>query len=123
MNEMLQPMKNCYRRELKLDLPPGSYFMYRSHNNMGIDYEPSVAQHANGFDVEFASSDVIIAGNESKKIFTLVGAVTAYRSYTFFILRRKATNMHSIEVRQPDIMEGDTPEEIVVLKGTTGSSC
>lgn len=117
MNEMLQPIKNCYRRELKLDLPPGSYFMYRSHNNMGIDYEPSVAQHANGFDVEFASSDVIIAGNESKKIFTLVGAVTAYRSYTFFILRRKATNMHSIEVRQPDIMEGDTPEEIVVLKG------
>ncbi len=118
MNEMLNKPLNFYRRELKLDLPPGSYFMYKTENNMSIDYQPPKACHANGFDVEFTSSDVIIAGNEQKNIYTLVGALTAYRSYTFFSLRRKATNMHSIEVRQPDIMEGDTPEEIAVLKGS-----
>ncbi len=117
MNDELTKIKNYYRRELKLDLPPGSYFMYREGNNMGIDYLPPAAQHANHFDTEFTSSDVIIAGNEQKNIYTLVGALTAFRSFTFFVLRRKATNMHAIEVRQPDIMEGETPEEIVVLKG------
>lgn len=118
MNETLTRIKNYYRRELILDLPPGSYFMFRESNNMGIDYQPPCAQHANGFNSEFASSDVIIAGNEQKKIFTLVGAVTAFRSLTFFILTRKATNMHAIEVRQPDIPEDGEPEEIVVLKGS-----
>lgn len=117
MNEALTPIKNYYRREYKLNLPPGSYFMYREGNNMGIDYQPSPAQEANGFDREFASSDVIIVGNMQQSKFVLLGAVTAYRSFTFFVLTRKATNMHAVEVRQPDIMEGEEPEEIVILEG------
>ena len=47
MNEALTPIKNYYRREYRLDLPPGSYFMYREGNNMGIDYQPSAAHEAN----------------------------------------------------------------------------
>lgn len=117
MNDELKKIKNYYRRELKLDLPPGSCFMYRESNNMNIRYEPPCAFWLDGFDTEFTSDDVIVVGNEQKNLFTLVGAVTAFRSLSFFVLIRKATNLHAIEIRQPDILEGETPEEIVVLQG------
>ncbi len=117
MNEQLRTIKNYYRRELILDLPPGSYFMYRSSNNMAVQADRPPAQCLEGFDTEYTSEDVIVVGHDEQKIYTLVGAVTAFRSFTFFVLTRKATNMHAIEIRQPDIMEGETPEEIVVLKG------
>ncbi len=117
MSEVLRKIKNYYRREVLLDLPPGAHFMYHEDNNMLLRQNPPPLFDPHGCDVEYCSSDVIIAGCDESKRFTLVGALTAFRSLTYLILIRKATNMHSIEIRQPDIMEGETPEEVVVLKG------
>lgn len=117
MNEHLKPCRNFYRREIPLNMPPASIFMYRQGNNMTPRFEPACIFSADGFDAEFSSEDVIIVGNHWKNKYLLAGAVTAHRSLTFFTLIKKASNMHSIEVRQPDIMEGDTPEEILILEG------
>ena len=117
MNSELKPVKNFYRREIMLDLPPGSNFMYRQCNNMGFLAEPSCTIYTAGFDTEYTSDDVIVVGDEVSNTYLLAGAVTAYRSFTFFTLIKKAANQHKIEVRQPDIMEGETPEEVVILRG------
>ena len=117
MTSALSPVKNFYRREILLDLRPGTNFMYRQCNNMGFLAEPSCTIYTAGFDTEYTSDDVIVVGDEVSNTYLLAGAVTAYRSFTFFTLIKKAANQHKIEVRQPDIMEGETPEEVVVLRG------
>ena len=116
-SDALKPIRSYYRREVRLDLPPGAHFMYRGDNNMSPRTEPSMYLDADVFCSEFSSDDVIIVGHEKQQQYTLVGAVTALRSLTFLTLIMKGANMHAIEVRQPDIGEGDTPEEIIVLKG------
>ena len=113
----LTPAPDFYRAEIILDLPAGSYFMYREYNNMNLPSTPAFFG-ANAFDGEFSSSDVIVVGCDSTHQYILAGAVTAFRSLTFFTLVKKATNMHSIEVRQPDIKKGETPEEVIILKGS-----
>ncbi|MFA6817089.1 MAG: alpha-galactosidase [Lentisphaeria bacterium] len=117
MQMQLQPAKNYYRREVLLDLPAGSDFVYHTGNNMSMMLQPTGVFYPNGFCSEFTSDDVIVVGDPRQKKFVLVGAVTARRSLTFLILIKKGSNMHSIEVRQPDILEGETPEEVLVLKG------
>lgn len=117
MNEELKPIKNYYRRELPLDLPPGAYFVYRSGNNMTMLMQPASVFGADEFSSEYTSDDVMIVGHAGEKKYILVGAVTAFRSMTFLVLKRNGGNMCTIEVRQPDILEGDTPEEILVLRG------
>lgn len=114
----IQMAKDFYRAEIKLDLPAGAGFMYHQYNNMPLPITPSAVFNPTGFDGEFSSADVIVVGDEATKQYVLAGAATAHRSLTFFSLIKKASNMHSIEVRQPDIMPGDTPEEIVVLSGS-----
>ena len=116
-SDALKPIRSYYRREVRLDLPPGAHFMYRGDNNMSPRTEPSMYLDADVFCSEFSGDDVIIVGHEKQQQYTLVGAVTALRSLTFLTLIMKGANMHAIEVRQPDIGEGDTPEEIIVLKG------
>ena len=117
MNETLRPCRNSYRRQVLLDLPPNSIFMYREENNMSTRHNPPPITTADGFDAEFSSEDVIVVGNHWQKQFVLVGAVTANRSLTFFSVIKRAGNMHAVEVYQPDILEGETPEEVIVLRG------
>jgi len=33
-SDALKPIRSYYRREVRLDLPPGAHFMYRGDNNM-----------------------------------------------------------------------------------------
>lgn len=117
MNCKLTAIKPYYQREILLDLPPDSYFVYRQDNNMSLLQQPAAFFYAMSFDEDFFSADVIVVGNDRKNQYILAGAVTAFRSLTLFHLVRKAARMYSIEVRQPDIAEGETPEEVVVLEG------
>ncbi len=117
MNEALKPCRHCYCREVPLNLPPPAVFMYRESNNMTIRNEPPSVFITSGFDTEFNSDDVIVVGNHWEKKYVLVGALTAHRSLTFLTLIHKGSNMHCIEVRQPDILEGEEPEEVAVLEG------
>lgn len=116
--ELIRPAKNCYRRSIPLDLPPGCTFMYREENNMGHRSDLLPVFDPYGADVQFDSADVIVAGHPEQKEYILAGAVTARRSLTYFRLIRRATNMSEIEIMQPDIQEGDMPEEVIVLKGS-----
>lgn len=113
----LQPQRNCYRRQILLNLPPTSYFFFHTGNNMSYSLDASCITTARQFDTEFTSDDVIIAGDVKQKKFVLVGAVTANRSLTHLTLVTKGVNQHSIKVEQPDILEGETPEEIAILEG------
>ncbi len=117
MSYQLSEVKPFYLRRIMLDLPPSSFFVYRHDNNMALRREPSPVFAATRADEELASSDVIVVGNEAAKRYILAGAVTAYRSLTHFLLVREAGLMRYIEVRQKDIAEGETPEEVVVLEG------
>ena len=112
-----QSMKACYEAWLPLDfLPPGSGFVYRNSNNMSpLDTLPSIiwlsSSHAEG-----QSQDVVVVGNEKTNEYVLAGAVTAYRSLTYFQVH-KDVRITGIHVRQPDIKPGETPEKVIVLQG------
>ena len=112
-----QSMKSCYEAWLPLDfLPPGSGFVYRNSNNMSpLDTLPSIIRLSSGH-AEAQSQDVIVVGNENTNEYVLAGAVTAFRSLTYFQVH-KDVRITGIHVRQPDIKPGETPEKVIVLQG------
>lgn len=111
-----KPQRNCYRAEFELDLPPGAGFMFRSSNNMTPLLVSSNVFWPPAFEGEYPSQDVIVVGDVDSRQYVLAGAVTAHRSLTYFSLLKRG-RFKSILVKQPDILDGDTPEELVVLKG------
>ena len=113
----LQPQGNYYRRQVLLHLPPGSCFLFHTTNNMSAPLTPPCITHINFFDSEFTSDDVIVVGSVEEKQFVLVGAVTAKRSLTHLTVVTRGRNPYAIKVEQPDIKEGDPPEEVVILEG------
>lgn len=112
-----QPLASCYRACLPLELPPQAGFIYRSSNNMCPQFPGSSATWTSGFDCDYSSHDVVVVGNPGTKEYVLAGALTAHRSLTYFTVRRRSGRMTSILVEQPDIAEGEQPEEIMVKKG------
>lgn len=69
------------------------------------------------YNSELVSDDVIVVGDEASKKFVLVGAVTAFRSLTHLSVVYRGRCMREIKIWQPEIKEGEAPEEIVVLEG------
>lgn len=116
MQNLWQPVKQGYSAEMLLDLPPSAAFMYRTSNNMNPLLTGPCAFRPTAFEGEYESQDVIVVGDEASKQFVLAGAVTAFRSMSYFKLNKRP-RFHSIIVHQPSIKPGETPEEIVVLKG------
>lgn len=116
MQQLWQPVKRGYSAEMLLDLPPSAAFMYRVTNNMNPLLTGPCAFHPTAFEGEYESQDVIVVGDEASRQFVLAGAVTAFRSMSYFKLVKRP-RFHSIIVNQPGIKPGETPEEIVVLKG------
>lgn len=109
--------KNCYEASLRLDfLPPDSSFVYRCSNNMAALDPLPPALPVTSWHAEVHSQDVIVAGNDRTKEYILAGAVTAYRSLSFFCLR-KDIRFTELIVRQPFIKPGEPPEKIVILQG------
>ena len=110
-------MKKCYRACLPLNLPAEAGFVYRSNNNMTPQFPGSAVFGTCGFDCDYSSHDVVVVGDEGSKQFVLVGALTAFRSLSYFTVRRRSGRMKMILVEQPGIAEGEEPEKIVVTKG------
>ena len=117
MNLKWENKKSCYEARLSLDfLPPDSSFVYRSSNNMAALDPMPPALPVSPWHAEVHSQDVIVAGNDRTGEYVLAGAVTAYRSLSFFTLV-KDVRFTELVVRQPYIKPEETPEKIVILKG------
>lgn len=65
---------------------------------------------------DISSCNVIVVGKDEK--FLLVGAVTAFRSLTMLRAVYENRRITRIELFQPDIKAGETPEETVILEGS-----
>lgn len=63
-----------------------------------------------------SSANVIVVGIDEN--FVLVGAVTAFRSLTMLRAIYDQRRITRIEVYQPEIRPGETPEKVVVLEGS-----
>ena len=108
-----------YERLLPVtDLPVASSFVYRNGGTMnqrclGEDnYATFVAYNS-----EIVSDDVIVVGDETARRFLLVGALTAKRSLTHLSAVWRGHKLREIKIWQPEIKEGEDPEELVILRG------
>ncbi len=113
---LLNHASECFRTEIPLVLPSGARFIYHAKNSMGFGAAPPLV-NAWFSESEFGSEDVVVVGDDETRVYRLVGALTAWRSLTFFKVIRRGGRFHSIEVKQPTIRNGETPEEIVLLDG------
>ena len=99
---------------IKTDFPVGS--LVYTNNMMMAQSCPLPAltgdQHFWG---DISSTNVIVVGKEGH--FLLVGAVTALRSLTMLRAVYENRRITRIEMFQPDIKNGETPEETVILEG------
>ncbi len=118
MNCKWENLKACYQAEMPLDLPPESAFMYRTSNNMVPLLSGSSVFYPAAFEGDYPSQDVIVVGDEVNNDYVLAGAVTAFRSLSFFTLKKSGFKFKSIVVTQPHIKPGETPEEVIVLRGS-----
>ena len=106
---------NGYRSVIKLDLPADTW-IYTSECTMVkfMDLPPLAAGAFMTGDV--SSCDVIVVGKGEN--FLLAGAVTAHRSQTILRALFEQRRLTGIEVWQPEIREGESPEEMVILEGS-----
>lgn len=112
-----QTVKKGYEAWLSLEfLPPDSTFVYRNSNNMTLIEPSSAICTPCGFHSDMQSHDVVIVGNVRTEDYVLAGAVTAFRSLTYFTVRKRG-RINGIVVHQPHIKENETPEKIVILRG------
>ncbi len=106
-----------FRAAIPLSLPPGAGFIYKTIGNMATSNPSPHATTYGGWNDDCFSHDVIVCGNEEQKVYILVGALTAFRSSTYLTARYRDRRLVEVEVQQPYIKPGETPEEVVVLEG------
>ena len=105
---------NGYRSVIKLDLPASSW-IYTSENTMVKLQGDAPLKTAMGIAGDISSCNVIVVGQENQ--FILAGAVTAFRSQTILRALVEQRRITGIEAWQPEIKEGEAPEEMVILEG------
>ena len=111
-------LENCFVKTFLLDLPVAATFVHRSYNNcVQADYGSSIWKYV-AFETAWTSQDVVIVGDIASKQYVLIGAVTAFRSFTHFIVHKEQNRFTSVTAYQPEIRKGEKPEEIIVLKGS-----
>ena len=108
---------DCFRAAIPISLPPGDGFIYTTINNMATYNSTPHATAWGGWNEDCFSHDVIVCGNEAKKVYILVGALTCRRSYTFLTARYRDRRLVEVEVQQPYIKKGEEPEDVVMLEG------
>ncbi|MDY5696134.1 MAG: alpha-galactosidase [Victivallales bacterium] len=106
-----------YRAEYRVNLPENAFFFYSTTNGMGLREELAPIRAASAFESEYTSDDVIIIGDSEKSCYILAGALTAFRSLTHFSAVRHANKFYAINVWQPEIRKGETPERVLLLTG------
>ena len=107
-----------FERLIPLSLPESAAFVYANANTMNyrVTHEPTF-QNISSYNSETVSDDVIVVGDAWSSRYVLAGAVTCFRSLTHFSAVWRGRRLREIKVWQPEIKEGETPEEIVVLEG------
>ncbi len=108
----------CHRAYLPLDLPPEADFAYRNNNNMVAHLQGSNVFPARAFNGDYPSQDMLVVGDIYSGRFILVGALTAFRSLTYLTLHKRG-KFTGITIEQPHIKPGETPEEILILEGSS----
>ena len=103
-----------YRSQIKLDLPADSFVCSFNATMAQIHPLPTLTKGLQSFG-DTSSAGVIVVGSGDKAI--LAGAVTAFRSQTMLRAVFEQRRITAIEVWQPEIKAGETPEEMVILEG------
>ena len=110
-------LEECFVKTFLLDLPTTATFVYKSYNNcLQADFGPCIYKY-DAFEMAWTSQDVVVVGDIASKRYVLFGAVTAFRSFTHFIVHKEQSRLASVNTYQPAIKRGEVPEEIVVLNG------
>ncbi|MBR2373073.1 MAG: alpha-galactosidase [Lentisphaeria bacterium] len=104
-----------YRARIKIDLPPG-VVVYTSNCTMAQSNPVPTLVGRMTFFGDISSANVIVVGKDDH--FILAGAVTAFRSLTMLRAVFDRGRIVAVEVWQPEIKEGETPEEMVILEGS-----
>lgn len=107
-----------YQRLLPIDMPEGATFIYNHAGTMNQrTRDETYYTKFFGYNSEVVADDVIVVGDYDTSKYILVGALTAYRSLTHLSVVWRGRRMREIKIWQPEIREGETPEEIVILEG------
>lgn len=105
-------------RTYQTDLPVEASFCHKNENNFFIsEYGPRIVTHP-AFEGYWTSQDVVIIGDEKSSQYHLIGAVTAFKSFTYFFVHRHQGRFAEITAYQPEIPKDGEPEEIIELKGS-----
>ena len=118
MNECLQKPRG-YARTMPVEgMPAASWWIVRNGSGCverGTGESPFLGvSEPNG---ERTSDDVLVVGCPEERAWLLVGAVTCRRSPTYLTAVYRSRTLREIRVLQPDLREGDEPEEIVAWRG------
>ena len=107
-----------YQRQLTLDMPATASFIYNHAGTMNQRCNnDSLYTNFSAYNSEVVADDVIVVGDVATSKFVLVGALTAFRSLTHLSVVFRGRKMREIKIWQPEIKEGEKPEEIAVLEG------
>jgi len=107
-------MDDCFRAVIKTDFSADA-MVYTSNMIMGQLYPLPPLSKSMYFWGGPSSCNVIVVGE--KDHFLLAGAVTAFRSLTILQAVFDNRRITHIEMCQPEIKQGETPEETVILEG------
>ena len=118
MNEFLRK-PGCYVRTMPVEgMPARSWWIVRNGSGCverGTGEPPFLGvSEPNG---ERTSDDVLVVGCPEERRWLLVGAVTCRRSPTYLTAVYRSRTLREIRVVQPDLREGDQPEEVVAWRG------
>ena len=117
MKKEWQYQAGYYKASIPLTYLSGN-FVYTSFGTMTSASPVPCGRICNGWNDDVFSCDVIVCGDEENKQFVLAGALTAFRSLSFFTVKYRFRQFTEIEVQQPDIKAGEKPEELIILEGS-----
>lgn len=108
-----------WRAIYEVNLPFGAGFFLRSRESMvPSDYGPAIQRNVCYFDGDLNSQGVVILGDEESLTYCLIGAISAYRSLSYFSVSVRQKRFETVSVYQPDVKGLATPEELVILQGS-----
>lgn len=116
MHNLRKP--DFYQRIIDIDMPASASFIYNHAGTMNQRCtNDNLFANFCAYNSEVVADDVIVVGDHSSSRYVLVGALTAKRSLTHLSVVWRGRKMREIKIWQPEIKEGDEPEEILILEG------
>ena len=107
-----------YERLLTLDMPASAHFIYNHAGTMNQrGCGDTMYTSFCAYNSEVVADDVVVVGDAATSKYLLVGALTANRSLTHLSVVWRGRKMREIKIWQPEINEGEAPEEIAILEG------